>query len=178
MNWNKNAFEPERHCCLAIFGFLAHEILCYWDIFPTVLWPNNFIMVSDNLFNASTQWSQAKYNKLSTMPTSQISTPQVLATSQNFTLLLERDICFGIIPTENVSSSRITRECVEIALDSSEKKASHGLLQNAGQNEYPRETIWTRIWHAFQPDLRGRTLDIVSHRHPKIVYTGPLQRTI
>ena len=60
------------------------------------------------------------------MPTSQISTPQVLATSQNFTLLLERDICFGIIPTENVSNSRITRECVEKALDTSEKEESRG----------------------------------------------------
>ena len=51
---------------------------------------------------------------------------QVLATNQNLSLLLERDIRSRIIPNENVRSSRITRECVEKSLDTSEKEESRG----------------------------------------------------
>ena len=67
------------------------------------------------------------------MPNSQICNPYILVPSQNLSLLLGRGICSGIIPTENINYSRITRKCKEKPLDTSEKIESQGYLQNSYQ---------------------------------------------
>jgi hypothetical protein len=79
------------------------------------------------------QGNQFKYYILHTMPASQIFKVKVLAPGQNLRLLLGRGIGSSFIFAENVNNSRITGECEEKALDTSEKKESYGYLQSACQ---------------------------------------------
>jgi hypothetical protein len=79
------------------------------------------------------QGNQCIYYILHATPASQIFEVKVLAPGQNLSLLLGRGIGSSFIPAENVNNSRITGECKEKALDTSEKKESYGYLQNACQ---------------------------------------------
>ena len=80
----------------------------------------------DNLFISSLQGNQSKCYILHAMSASQIFEVKVLAPGQNLSLLLGRGIGSSFIPAENVNNSRITGECKEKALDTSEKKVSDG----------------------------------------------------
>jgi hypothetical protein len=95
----------------------------------------------DNLFISSMQGNQCKYYILHAMPASQIFEVKVLAPGQNLSLLLGRVIGSSFIPAENVNNSRITGECKEKALETSEKKESYGYIQNACQNGYPSDNL-------------------------------------
>ena len=63
------------------------------------------------------------------MLASKIFNAEVLVPGQNLSLPLGSGICSSIIPTENVDISRIAGECEGYALDTSEKKESHGYLK-------------------------------------------------
>ena len=95
----------------------------------------------DNLFISRMQGNRFKYYILHAMPGSQNFEVKVLAPDQKLSLLLGRGIWSSFISAENVNNSRITGECKEKALDTSERKNPTDTFKVHVKNGYPSDNL-------------------------------------